>query len=457
MSPGVRLRRFLLSRNLAIGVMVVMLTVLGLSSLVPEVDLAEPARAAEFAARKPLLAWATHHLKPQDIAASPFFLVLPAYLFAGISWSIVERTRQFRKASARGLEPNTTRFRVQRELELAEPPELAASRLVAEARRAGYDEVAASQDGWEGGRGRIGFAGSLAFHVGLLLVLAGVAASALTRLTGEVVLSEGFEVPLTRESMLTLSGSGNFPDLPGCTLAIRDLVADYSPQGTPMDYSLLLAVRRGKETLVERLVRVNGAFEWGGFQLTLHRFGYAPELTARDATGQERVSGVALLQLLPPGKEDAVPLAGGGELRLALFPDFALVAGRPVSRSPRAVNPALEFSWREADGREVARGRVGLGAETVVNGHLVAFSSLSNWGGFILARDRGLWFFVVGSLLGSLGMLLRLAYPDQSLKLQWAAVEGGTRVRIVAATRFFPALHEENLDRLLSRIHSAER
>lgn len=436
--------------------MVVMITVLALASLVPTVDPEDTEALAEISARKPILAWLGSRLHPREVAASPFFYLLPAYLFFGISWSIVERTRQFRQARTRGLEPAAARFLVRRELDLALDVDQAAQRLAAEARRAGYEQFAAGEGIWRGGRGRIGFAGSLAFHVGLLVVLAGIVASALTRLAGELILTEGFEMPLTTDSMLTLSGSGKFPELPGCAVVLRDLVATYSPQETPVDYAGVLAVRREGETLVERLVRVNDAFEWEGFQLTLHRYGFAPELTAWDASGRERVAGVAVLQVVPAGRVDSLRFEEGGELRLALYPDFVLVDGRPATRSPRAVNPVLEFSWRAVDGREVAWGRVGLGAETEVAGYRVAFRSLSNWGGFILARDRGLWLFVIGSLLGSLGLLLRLAYSDQSLRLEWQGAGRGTSVRLVAGTRFLPSLHEEKVDRLVTRILSPE-
>jgi len=436
--------------------MLIMVAVLALASLIPSVEPEDADALAELVARKPVLTWLSSRIHPREVVASPFFFLLPAYLFAGIAWSIVDRTRQYRQARARGLEPAAARFLVRRELELALPADEAARRLVAEARRAGYEKLAVGEGTWRGGRGRIGFAGSIGFHVGLLVVLAGIVASALTRLAGEIILTEGFETPLTTESMLTLSGSGKFPELPGCTLVLRDLVATYSPQETPVDYAGVLAVRRGGETLAERLVRVNDAFEWGGFQLTLHRYGYAPELTAWDAAGHERVGGVAVLQVVPAGKEDSLPFEGGGELRLALYPDFVLVDGRPATRSPRPVNPVIEFSWREADGRQAARGRVGLGASTEVNGYHVAFQSLSNWGGFILARDRGLWLFVAGSLLGSLGLLLRIVFSDQSLKIEWQAAGGGTIVHLVAGTRFLPSLHEEKVDRLVTRIRSAE-
>lgn len=437
--------------------MTLMLGVLSLSALVPESELSDPARAEALRVRRPVAWWVARNLRPQEVARSPFFLVLPAFLFLGIGVSVVQRSRQLRRAVSSGLSPGSSRFRVERALDLPLPPEEAARRLVEEARRAGFEEVRAAPCLWEGGRGRVGFAGSLAFHVGLLLVLAGVVASALTRLTGEILLTEGFETPLRPESMLTLSGSGRLPDLSGCTLLMTDLVADISAQGTPVDVSALLAVRRGGEVLVERLVRVNGAFRWGGLQLTLHRVGWAPAIVAADPTGSRGVDGVAVLQLSPPGREDSVPLPGGGELRVALYPDFATTGGRPASRSPRPVNPVIDFSWRDREGRETARGRVGLGGRTEVDGYAVAFPALSRWGGFVVARDHGLPLFVLGSLVGSLGILLRLAFPDQSLRLAWEPAGGGTRVHLLAGTRFFPALHEEQVERLVSRLRSGER
>ena len=327
-----------------------------------------------------------------------------------------------------------------------------AGRLAAGLRSARYRVIAQQEGLVHGVRGEAGFFGSIAFHLGLLLVLAGVVASSLTRVNGEVVLTEGFPVAFTPASMLSLDGGDRFPARAAAdSLSIRDFVAEYSPQGTPVDYSLLLSVHRGGERIVEEQVRVNQPFRWQGFQITLHRFGFAPELAARDPSGRLRQDAVTVLQLLPPGRPDTVPLEGGGSLKVRLFPDLAMKGARPQTRSLRPARPVAFFEWQDEAGRTVASGQVERGSEVDAGGYRLAFRSLSYWAGFVVARDRGLWFFVVGSVLGSAGILARLVLPDQTVRIEW----GDGRARLLASTRFFPALHREEIARLVRSLEEA--
>ena len=45
-----------------------------------------------------------------------------------------------------------------------------------------------------------------------------------------------------------------------------------------------------------------------------------------------------------------------------------------------------------------------------------------------------------------------VAFPDQVVRLSWQPCEDGIRVKMAAGTRFFPSLHEEQLDRLVARM-----
>jgi hypothetical protein len=112
----------------------------------------------------------------------------------------------------------------------------------------------------------------------------------------------------------------------------------------------------------------------------------------------------------------------------------------------------LAFRWIDADGRERAAGRVGRGQEVSSGGYTVAFPALSYWAGFQVSRDAGLAFLAIGSLVGTIGLALRLAFPDQSVRVGWEAWENGTRLRVLASTRFFPALHEEQVERLVQAL-----
>jgi hypothetical protein len=61
-------------------------------------------------------------------------------------------------------------------------------------------------------------------------------------------------------------------------------------------------------------------------------------------------------------------------------------------------------------------------------------------------------FLAIGSLVGTVGLALRLAFPDQSVRVGWEAWENGTRLSVLASTRFFPALHEDQVERLVREL-----
>jgi len=425
---------------------------LALSALVPEPENLDSKTLEHLRTEKPALLWIAERFRPQSIVESPFFLLLPSFLLVGISASLVERMRQLRRANAQERALPVHRFRLRRELEVVGSPDALLRRVIEAARRDGYAMTEVEPSVFEGLRGRAGFFGSLAFHVGLLAVLAGVVASGLTRFSGEIVVTERFSTPFSISSMFNVSGANRFEEIPGEELSIRDFAAEYSDRGTPVDFSVLLSVRRDGAPVSEEQVRVNQAFRWRSVDIMLNRYGFAPEIVATDPSGARRLDGVGVLRLLPPGQEDSLRMEDGSRLRVRLFPDFDLRNGSPVSRSLAPVRPRLYFEWTDPVGRSVARGEVEKGGSAASRGYRVDFPALLYWGSFVVARDWGFWFFVVGSVLGTLGLAIRMIFPDQTLRLEWSIGDNGIHVRLDAGARFFPALHEAQIDRLMSKI-----
>src|SRR5512140_108963 len=118
-----RLLRALFSRRVAVVLMLAMAAVLALASLVPEPDLADPARLAALEAKRPILIHLFRSLRPDRIAASPAFLVLPALVFASTAYSIITRVRAelARRRRGQGASAARMRFRVVRTREVAAP------------------------------------------------------------------------------------------------------------------------------------------------------------------------------------------------------------------------------------------------------------------------------------------------------------------------------------------------
>ncbi len=434
--------------------MVAMAGVLALASLVPEPDLA-PGRIEDLRRARPVAAFIVERLRPAAVARSPAFLLLPGMVFFSTAWSVMERIGQeLRRRRGRALEP-LERFRVRRELDARQPPEVALAAARDQVERSGLRIQASRREDQEGhllvaSRGPLGFVGSIVFHFGLLLVLVGVAVSSATRANAELMLVEGFPVELGPEAVVHATRPTAFETLRGTKVSIRDFAAEFTRGFQPVDFASVFEVTQGGARR-EEVVRVNEPVWLEDFQLTLHRYGFAPELVVTNRLGHEILAGASILTVLPPGTEDALALPDGSELRIALFPDHFLRGGKDASRSLAAVNPVLGVRWVRT-GAEVRRARVGVGGEADLGDIRVSFPALRYWADFLVGRDLGLWWIAFGAGLVSLGLGARFLFDPQTIHITATPRRGGTSLVVSVSARYFPALNEERAERLCGRI-----
>ncbi len=427
------LQRLLLSRRNAVAAMGLLAFLLALAAAAPDGEALEALRE-----RRPRVAWALERLRPAEVARSPVFLAITAYVAAAVLASMVSRIRTRRRtASATQLE----RFVERRTVHL--PHDLLESerRVGAALRRAGLGRGALA-----GGR-RDGFWGSMVFHAGLIVTLVGIALSAFGRFGGEVVLVEGFPVEVSPRTFLRASPPGGLAPLRGARLSVSDVSATYDGGTRLVDVSAVVAAELPGRSPERRFVSVNVPVDLGEFQLTLHAYGFAPEIAAVDPSGRTRVAGVAALRVLPPGTEDALVLDGGGVLRLRFYPDRSAVGGASAGASAVPLRPVLAFRWYER-GALVAEGHVESGGEAVVGGYRVAFPRLGYWADLIVGRDPGLPWFVLGCTLGVFGLAVRFGRHEQSWSAELQSVADGTEVRLTLSARYFPALLRDRADRV---------
>lgn len=457
-----RIWRFLLSRGLAVSAIAATAALLALATLVP--DPSEPAFEA-MRQRHPLRAAVLERLDLGRLTRSPAFLVLPGFIGLSVAASMWQRTRA-RLRSQRDGPVRLERFVVRRTVRVRGDATAAAARIEEALARAGFPRAAVASGPVErhGDRGALGFAGSMLFHAALLVTLSGIALSAIGRFTGELLLTEGFAAAVDAGSMVSASPPEGLRGLTGVRLTARDVAVEYvrdadrvpSSRSGMVEIGAVLDVERDGAPPVRTSVGVNAPASVVGYQLSLHRYGFAPEVGAVDPAGRVRADAIALLEVLPPGVEDTVALDGGGELRLSLYPDFVLRDGRPTSRSARDVRPVLAWRWLEG-GRVVAAGRVERGGESDVGGYRVAFPSLQHWVGLVVSKDPGLPWFAAGALLGVAGLTLRLVGHERAWTASLRAHGSATDVEVALSARYFPALLAERADRVWAALSDQER
>jgi hypothetical protein len=430
--------------------MAAMAGILALSTLVPEPDLA-PGRLAELRRTRPFAAFVVERLRPSELSRSPLFVGLAGWVFASTAWSIVNRVRIERRRR-RGREGTALeRFRASRAVLGGAEPDAAIAGARAELRRRGYrlepggaEEVVAS-------RGTAGFAGSILFHVGILVTMVGVAVSARTRVNGEVMLVECFPVALGPGTVVAATSQTALYPLMGTNLSMRDFTAEYARGFQPTDFAAILEASRNGGAPVATVARVNQGVTVEGFQLTLHRYGFAPEVTVTGPGGRTLAAGTAILTVIPPGTEDGLALEDGSELRIALFPDAIDRGGAFATRSMAPIAPVLSVRHL-AGGAEVARGRVALGETASVGAIRISFHGLRYWADLVLGRDGGLWWIAAGSALIAAGLGLRFLLDPQTIRIAASRTPAGTRLDLLVTARWFPALNEERANDLAARL-----
>ncbi len=440
-----KLLRLLLSRKYAASALGLLAVLMALAALVPDAEKIE-----DLGHRHPAAARILGRLRPAEVARSPVVALLAGYVAAAVVASMATRIRARRSAARRDGPPPLERFAVRRQLRLDAPLEAAERRVRAAARRLGFAEGQALS----GARGGVGFWGSMAFHAGLLLALAGVVLSARYRFGGELVLTEGFPFQLSPAIFLRAEPAGALAGLASTRLAVSDITATYQGGTQLTDVSAVLTVRRPGEPPDQRFVSVNVPVDVGGFQLTVRSYGYAPELRAVDGAGDVRAAGNVMLHLLPPGTEDAVVLTRGGTLRLRFFPDHVIQDGRDATRSMFPENPVLAFRWYEG-GELVAEGRVRRGEEARVAGHRVAFPDFARWLDLVVARDPGVPWFTAGSLLAAVGLAVRMVFYEQAWQARLEPGDGATVVELALSARYHPAALEERAARFAAAIEGS--
>ncbi len=450
--PVSRIARHFLSRRNAVVAMAALAGLLALASMASEI---EPERLEELRARKPVRVWVFERLHPEKLTRSPLFLALPGFIGLSVCASMVQRGRGWWRARSAGGPPRLERFVARRFVTTRVPPAEAAARLNGALRPAVFPPATGERLELHGSRGQAGFAGSMIFHAGLLVMLAGVSVSALGRFQGEMVLPEGEPMPL-EAAMLRASPPEALAALAGTWVGVNQVAVEFAKGSQMTDASAVMEVRRPGGPAERQVVSVNVPARLGDFQVTLNRYGFAPEIEAADPSGRTRAAGLAVVRVIPPGTEDSVALDGGGELKLAFYPDFAVVDGKPMSRTAQPLAPVLAFRWIEG-GREVAAGRVARGSVTEVAGHRVAFPALRYWADFLLARDPGLVWFALAAGLIVAGLAVRFFWYEQSWRATLEPAGMGTRVDLALSSRYFPAFLERRADDLARTLEGDEK
>ena len=298
---------------------------------------------------------------------------------------------------------------------------------------------------------RLGFWGSITFHVGLLLCFLAVPVSALTGFSGQFLLTEG--VTLALRDVVDTPVKKDLAKLPPVGVAVENLRGVYAQGKFKVDFGgdLVVSGSKGSQRLP---FSVNNPVSYEGTQFSLQQFGFSPRLVV-ERDGKELFDYFLNLRHLDEG--DYFPLEDDKtRLFLLFFPDFFQEGGKIGSKSREPKNPVLLVRVFEGD-RPVHQGLVRIGGDAVIGDYHVKAPELKNWATLSVSREHGLTLLIIGMLVGIAGLFVRFMSNERRLTFTLVSQGTTTTVQLQGYSRYYPAFLEKEVRAVAEKITREER
>lgn len=285
-------------------------------------------------------------------------------------------------------------------------------------------------------RNRYSPLGFFLFHGSFLLCLVGGILIAYTRFSGGIGVAEGEAVngrldtvaKVTRKPLLLRT-------LPEMSLRVNSIATRYE-EGVASDLAVEIDTvisgvpRRGK-------IRINDPFREGSVTLVAHNVGLAPLVEVTAADGRVLDTLYAKLNVLK-GRSDSFLLGSRNQylVRVTYFPDYAVYNGVETTRSPEPRNPAFHLVISEGE-RMVYDGTVHLGEPAPMDDFRITFKELRQWAFFQVIREYGQVPLIIGFIMGSVGLVMRLIFCQKRIQVAVVAVEQGSTAYLLGQADYF--------------------
>lgn len=341
---------FFLSRKVAITLLILMTALLVLSSQLPDINMLDEEVRLYYQKERPFAYNFSKAFGGHGIISSPWFYVLPAFIFMSTLICTIERLIRRKKKD-------------------------------------------------------LGFWGSMIFHAGLLTIIIAAIITKLTLFEGEVLLTEGYPFPLGREGYLKISRE---PDsgiqFPEGTITMTKYKNIY--QGDfAIDHEASITIDRGGIPW-KTAIKVNQPLEIDGLQYTLNKYGFSPAFVVKDDKGNVLVDAFINLVVVQ-GKEDSFEVPGKNTMIYVRFhPDFEMTKEGPRSKSRIPNNPVVAVKVKRW-GKESKFLHIKMGSSKNIMGYNISFPELKYWAHFLVKRDKGVPVFIVAFFLVVGGLSLR--------------------------------------------------
>ncbi len=445
--------RLLISRRLAVGLLIIISVMLFLGIVLPVLSHHTPEEMEVFRREQPLLYRLGSTFDPPALVGSWSFIILTTLLFTSTVLCAIERirNREFSDPYAGTPEYFRTRITLAAEHRPETLIERAASLL--KAGRWRHIETAAGPEKTTimGEKGSFGFWGSIVFHLGFLIILAGAIISAGTRLNASLLITEGQSIQLSEEAFTTVSSRPDNLTLPPLGMKLSKVDAVWKEGIFPVDYTAFLRVTDKAGRTSSQRSKVNKALKVDGVTFILENFGYAPGFRAVDQSGQTVFEGFVNLKGREPGSKDSFEIP---EKDLVIKTSFL-----PDKKDKQSLEPKNPVFYLKIDraGEQIYEGVSEPGKPIRVGDLDLEFREMRRWVYFRVIRDRGVAVLFWGFVISFIGLVVRFFLHERTMKITVVERGRGSGIVVSGKSRYFPALFQEDIERMADNLVYTEK
>ncbi len=462
-----RAAALLRSREVAVGLLGLIMLAAITGTFVPQRSLTAPAEYEAWRQTHPLASWLAEVAGLTQVYWSPWFLALLGALFLSLLVCTASRARlvwrmdRSRRRSA-GRVPLWVRLPGHHQAVTIDGGMEDALRRAGAALAAGGYGVRwrPGPEGLFAEKGRFGVWGSVILHLGIMVALLGGLSSGAGKLAGYFELAEGQMFSEQEGAFLQVEKGPLYREPRGSFQVRLDrLRTDYWENGTLREIASQLTLRGPQGGLTAREASVERPLAYEGATIyQAKRHGFAARLSLGDAPGRGESTGYVnfpLPQELTQPATNRFDLPGTA---LRVQADLYPAPGAGPSDPQAWLGAVPERPWlylfvRDGEERLVFQGPLELGGRVNIGAYALSFDGVARWAGFPVVRDPGIPVIYAGFALCAAGAAILFLWIPKRV-WAWVAVspEGRRTLCLGGRADKYQLALEDEVGELLAQV-----
>ncbi len=265
-----------------------------------------------------------------------------------------------------------------------------------------------------------------------------------TRFSGKLVLTEGqsFDNDIQQFHRI-IDDAKIIKELPALGLFLEKVQPFYE-NDVPTELVVDLKVNYEGDVQRERL-KVNQPVKRGPMSIIAENIGISPLFIIKDPAGLIIDSVFVSLNVLS-GQEDSftLDLDRVYTFYVRFFSDYVFEEGVEKTRSLELKNPAIHLTVKRDIFKNVYEGTIRFGETAQFDSYTVEFRDVRYWSEFLIIREYGKSPLILGFVLASIGLIMRLVFYQKKLWLGFEEKEGKAVLYVDGKSDYFQhSFHEE--------------